>query len=48
MSLKGRIRIIVAVAAIGLLSLAGLWLKSEHSGLLSERMQSTKNLVNIP
>ena len=48
MSLKGRIRIIVAVAAIGLLSLAGLWLKSERSGLLSERMQSTKNLVNIP
>jgi len=48
MSLKGRIRIIVAVAALGLLSLAGLWLKSERSGLLSERMQSTKNLVNIP
>ena len=48
MSLKGRIRIIVAVAAIGLLALAGLWLKSERSGLLSERMQSTKNLVNIP
>src|ERR1039457_1815547 len=39
---------IVAVAAIGLLALAGLWLKSERSGLLSERMQSTKNLVNIP
>jgi methyl-accepting chemotaxis protein len=36
------------VAAIGLLALAGLWLNSERSGLLSERMQSTKNLVNIP
>lgn len=48
MSLKGSIRIIVAVAAVGLLALAGLWLKSERSGLLSERMQSTKNLVNIP
>jgi len=48
MSLKGRIRIIVAVAVVGLLALAGLWLKSERSGLLSERMQSTKNLVNIP
>jgi methyl-accepting chemotaxis protein len=48
MSLKNRIRIIVAVAAIGLLSLAGLWLKSERSGLMSERMRSTKNLVNIP
>jgi methyl-accepting chemotaxis protein len=48
MSLKSRIRIIVVVAAVGLLSLAGLWLKSERSGLLSERMQSTKNLVNIP
>ena len=48
MSLKGKIRIIVAVAAIGLLALAGLWLKSERSDLLSERMLSTKNLVNIP
>jgi methyl-accepting chemotaxis protein len=48
MSLKGRIRVIVAVATIGLLVLAGLWLKSERSDLLSERMRSTKNLVNIP
>ena len=48
MSLKNRIQIIVAVAAIGLLALAGLWLKSERSGLLSERKQSTKNLVGIP
>jgi len=36
------------VAAVGLLVLAGLWLTSERSDLLSERMRSTKNLVSIP
>ncbi len=48
MSLKGKIRIIVVVSAIGLLVLAGLWLSSERSVLLSDRKQSTSNLVNIP
>jgi methyl-accepting chemotaxis protein len=48
MSLKSRIRVIVAVAAIGLLALAGLWLKSERESIMSERKQSTKNLVGIP
>ncbi len=48
MSLKGRIRIVVLVASIGLLALIGLWLNSEHSGLLSDRMHSTRDLVNVP
>lgn len=48
MSLKGKIRIIVVVAAVGLLALAGLWVNSERSNLLAERMQSTRNLVNVP
>ena len=48
MSLTGKIRIIVVVAAIGLVALAGMWLKNVRSELLSERMQSTKNLVNVP
>jgi len=47
MSLKGRIRIIVAVAAFGLVALAGLWLKSERSGLMAERMKSTRDLVDL-
>ena len=48
MSLRGKIRIIVMVAALGLLALAGLWLSSERTGLLDERKQSTLNLVSIP
>ena len=48
MSLKGKIRLIVAVSAIGLLVIVGLWLNSERTGLLSDRMQSAKDLVNVP
>jgi methyl-accepting chemotaxis protein len=48
MSLKSKIRIIVAVAALGLLALAGMWVNSERLNLLSDRMQSTRNLVNVP
>jgi methyl-accepting chemotaxis protein len=47
-SLKGKIRVIVVVAAAGLVALAGLWLKSERSSLLSERQQSTENLLSVP
>lgn len=48
MSLKGKIRLIVAVSAIALLVLVGLWLNSEHSELLTDRMQNARNLVNVP
>jgi methyl-accepting chemotaxis protein len=48
MSLRGKIRVIVAVSAIGLLVIVGLWLNSERTGLLSDRMQSAKDLVNVP
>jgi methyl-accepting chemotaxis protein len=48
MSLKGKFRVLVAIAAVGLLALAGMWLKSERSDLLSERRQKTQSLVEIP
>jgi len=48
MSLKGKFRVMVAIAAAGLLALAGVWLTSVRSYLLSERMQKTKSLVEIP
>lgn len=48
MSLKGKFMVMVAVAAAGLLALGGVWLKSQRSGLLSERLAKTKNLVEIP
>jgi methyl-accepting chemotaxis protein len=48
MSLKGKFRVMVVIAAAGLLALAGMWLTSVRSYLLSERMQKTKSLVEIP
>jgi methyl-accepting chemotaxis protein len=48
MSLKRKFTIQVAIAALGLLSLAGMWVKSERSCLLSERIQKTKTLVELP
>jgi len=48
MSLKGKFRVIVGVAAVGLVGLTGLWLNSQRSGLLSERVAKTKNLVEVP
>ena len=48
MSLKLKFILVVVIASLGLMSLAGMWLKSEHSELLSERMQKSKSLVEIP
>ena len=48
MSLKGKFRVMVAIAALGLLALAGMWLKTTRSDLLSERVQKTKSLVDMP
>jgi methyl-accepting chemotaxis protein len=48
MSLKGKFNVMVAIAAAGLLALAGMWLNSERSDLHSERQQKTKTLVEIP
>src|SRR5271157_577838 len=48
MSLKWRFRIMVMVSAAGLLAVAGLWVKSERSSMLTEKLQKTKNLVEVP
>ena len=48
MSLKGKFRVMVGVAAVGLLALAGCWLSSLRSELLTQRMEKTKNLVEVP
>ena len=48
MSLKGKFRVMVGIAAAGLLALAGFWLTSQRSGLFAERVEKTKNLVEIP
>jgi methyl-accepting chemotaxis protein len=48
MNLIGKFRVMVAIAALGLLGLTGFWLNSQRSGLLSERVERTKNLVEVP
>jgi methyl-accepting chemotaxis protein len=48
MSLKTKFRVMTAVSAIGLLAVAGFWIQGQHSSLLSDRQQKTKNLVEVP
>ena len=48
MTLKGKFRLMVTIAAVGLLVLAGMWMNSTRSNLLAERLQKTKSLVDLP
>ena len=48
MTLKGRFRFMVAVAATGLLILAAFWLRGLRSSILVEKQEQTENLVAIP
>jgi len=48
MTLRHKFIAMVVVAALGLATLAGMWLHSERSDLLTERLQKTKSLVEIP
>jgi hypothetical protein len=47
MSLGAKFKIMVAVAAAGLLAVAGFWISGQRSTMLSEKEQKTKNLVEI-
>src|SRR6266496_4497572 len=48
MKLTTKFKIMVAVAALGLIAVAGFWIKSQRSTMLSEKLQKTRNLVEIP
>ena len=48
MSLKTKFKLMVAVAAAGLLALAGAWIKGQHSTLLGEKKQKARNLIEVP
>jgi methyl-accepting chemotaxis protein len=48
MSLKTKFRLMVAVAAAGLLALAGAWIEGQHSTLLGEKKQKARNLIEVP
>jgi methyl-accepting chemotaxis protein len=39
---------LVGVSAAGLLALAAFWIEGQHSSMLSEKQQKTRNLVEIP
>src|ERR1019366_6602588 len=48
MSLRGKFKVMVMVSAAGLLAIAGFWIKNQHSSMLTEKLQKTKNLVEVP
>ncbi len=48
MSLKTKFRGMTAVSAAGLLAVASFWIQGQHSTVLSDRKQKTKNLVEVP
>ena len=48
MTLKTKFRVMIGVSTAGLLAVAGFWIQGQHSSLLSEKLQKTKNLVEVP
>jgi len=48
MNLKTKFWIMIALAAAGLLTVAGCWIQNQHGALLSGKLQKTKNLVEVP
>ena len=48
MTLKLKFRVMIAVSAGGLLAVAGFWISGQHSSMLTEKLQKTKNLVEVP
>jgi len=48
MTLKTKFRIMTAVSTAGLLAVAGFWMQSQHSALLSGKQEKTQNLVEVP
>jgi len=48
MRLKAKFAVMVVVAAAGLITMAVFWVSNQHSTLLSEKEQTTKNVVEVP
>jgi methyl-accepting chemotaxis protein len=48
MSIKANFRLIAALAGLGLVTIAGSWLRSEYSRLLQEKQEKARNLIDIP
>jgi len=47
-TLKIKFWVMIAVSAGGLLAVAGFWISGQHSSMLTEKLQKTKNLVEVP
>src|SRR5579863_6283101 len=48
MSLKNKFRIMEAVAAAGLLTLAGFWIYGEYNRILHDKEEKVRHLVDVP
>jgi methyl-accepting chemotaxis protein len=46
--LRGKFNLMVVVAAAGLLTVAGFWIRDQRSTMLSEKLAKTKNLAEVP
>lgn len=48
MTLKAKLRVMVATSAAGLAAVAGFWIQGQHSTLLAEKREKTQHLVEVP
>ncbi len=48
MTLKTRFWVMIGVSAAGLLAVAFFWIHGEHSNLLTQKLEQTKKLVEVP
>jgi methyl-accepting chemotaxis protein len=48
MSLTAKFKVMVVVAAAGLVTVAAFWITGQRSTLLAEKLEKTKNLVEVP
>ena len=48
MTLRGKFRVLAMVSAAGLVAIAGFWIKNQRSALLTEKLEKTKSLVEVP
>ncbi len=48
MNIKTKFKVMIMVSAAGLLGVAGFWIKNQRSTMLTEKMQKTRNLVEVP
>src|SRR5579864_1937900 len=48
MTLKAKLRLMIATSAAGLVAVAGFWIQGQHTTLLSGKQEKTRTLVEVP